>query len=344
MTLSTSEQQHGYAASGPAFVLLDVYPGVLRTPRTAIAVRAIARAAVVTDTLSRQVEVPVARDVWLIAKSAGPLALAVLVHAAAGWQAAVAAYAIAVIAGIVIFVVSSRPASKRESYQRYRLQLSTSDGVLTSFASDSEDFALRILEIVCERMDHDGRSAPALHINFERGTIETVPAGTTGVVNGATNGSGNGYAPAHGGAINGTSNASSPGAAGEIAGSGHAVHGVNGKSASMDTPAVQSRSQGAQLANGHAQGGATQAAENHYVDFTAFLPPVVDMHRFYARQQNTEHLEQRLHELELLMRSGAPGVHQKARIRELSADLSQILQAYPPVVQIFQNIAHIAGA
>ncbi len=110
-----------------------------------------------------------------------------------------------------------------------------------------------------------------------------------------------------------------------------------------DTGQTASRSPGAQVANGTMQNGSAHVATDQYVDFSHFLPAVVEMHRFYARQPNAEHLEQRLHELELLMRAGAPGSHQKSRLRELTGEVSQILQAYPSAVQIFQNIASLTG-
>jgi hypothetical protein len=65
------------------------------------------------------------------------------------------------------------------------------------------------------------------------------------------------------------------------------------------------------------------------------------MHRFYARQPNTQHLEQRLSELELLMRAGTPTNAQKTRLRELSNDMSQILQAYPQAVELFDHIGSL---
>ena len=94
---------------------------------------------------------------------------------------------------------------------------------------------------------------------------------------------------------------------------------------------------------GLTQNGAANGYTEAHIDFAQLLPHIVDMHRFYASQPNAQHLEQRLRELELLMRAGAAKPHQKSRIRELAGDLAQILQAYPPVVQVFQQIAGMAG-
>lgn len=86
-----------------------------------------------------------------------------------------------------------------------------------------------------------------------------------------------------------------------------------------------------------------QAAGDVYVDFGAFTAAIVEMHRFYARQPNAEHVEQRLSELEMLMRAGGQTGAQKSRVRDLVRELSQILQAYPPAVQIFQQIGALTG-
>jgi hypothetical protein len=87
-----------------------------------------------------------------------------------------------------------------------------------------------------------------------------------------------------------------------------------------------------------ANGSAAAAAQESFVDFTGVLPAIVEMHRFYARQNGTQHLEQRLSEMELLMRAGTPTVSQKTRLRELSGEMSQILGAYPQAVELFDHI------
>jgi hypothetical protein len=65
------------------------------------------------------------------------------------------------------------------------------------------------------------------------------------------------------------------------------------------------------------------------------------MHLFFGRQPGTQHLEQRLSELELLMRAGTPTPSQKARVRELTGEMSSILQAYPQAVDLFQHIGSL---
>jgi hypothetical protein len=83
---------------------------------------------------------------------------------------------------------------------------------------------------------------------------------------------------------------------------------------------------------------APNAVAENFVDYSGVLPAIVEMHRFYARQAGTQHLEQRLSELELLMRAGTPTVSQKTRLQELSGEMSQILGAYPQAVELFDHI------
>lgn len=80
-----------------------------------------------------------------------------------------------------------------------------------------------------------------------------------------------------------------------------------------------------------------------HVDYGAVLPQVGQMREFYARQPNMQHLESRLAELEMLMRSGTPSMQGRGRIRELSTDLSNILHAYPSMVQFFHHVAQLAA-
>ncbi len=91
------------------------------------------------------------------------------------------------------------------------------------------------------------------------------------------------------------------------------------------------------------QNGAGQGRSDVYIDFNALLPAVVEMHRFYARQPNAEHVEQRLSELELLMRAGAQTQAQKARVQTLTLDLAHILKAYEPAVKILNQISGLAA-
>lgn len=80
-----------------------------------------------------------------------------------------------------------------------------------------------------------------------------------------------------------------------------------------------------------------------HVDYSQMLPDVEKLHRFYANQPDAKHIEERLSELEFLLRSGTPTTDNKSRVVTLTSELSNILQAYPPMVQLFQHIGHLAG-
>jgi hypothetical protein len=98
---------------------------------------------------------------------------------------------------------------------------------------------------------------------------------------------------------------------------------------------------GVQIGTGHVAAG-NQSTANH-IDFSGVLPQVVELHRYYAQQANSSHVEERLMELEMLMRSGAASQQQKSRIRELASDLGHILQAYPSMVQFFGHVGRLVG-
>jgi hypothetical protein len=67
------------------------------------------------------------------------------------------------------------------------------------------------------------------------------------------------------------------------------------------------------------------------------------MQRFYAQRQDTQDIAERLAELEHLMRAGTPTPGSRSRLSQLLGELSSVLGAYPGVVQIFQQIAKLAG-
>lgn len=212
------------------------------------------------------------------------------------------------------------------------LLITTNDGVLTRFTGPRTELLQEVRGVLTEKIN-TGNENLTLHVNFEKGSIENVNVAHADKVSQTTNISGSGHTVATNGAT---------------AVSGHAntvqtANGANGRVATHETAYRADRSPGAQLGSGHYQNGATHAYTEQAVDFSQFLPSIVEMHRFYARQPNAEHLEQRLHELELLMRAGSPGGHQKSRVRELAGEVSQILQAYPSAVQVFQHIANLVS-
>ena len=217
------------------------------------------------------------------------------------------------------------------------LLISTSDGVLSRFTGPKRETLNEVRDILTAKIN-GADEASTFNINFEKGTIENLNVASAGTVSHATHVSGT-----H---VSGTGHTVATNGATAVCGQHNTVqtaNGANGRAATTETHHTATRSPGAQLGASHTQNGATHSVSEQAVDFSNFLPAIVDMHRFYARQPNVEYLEQRLSELELLMRAGAAGTHQKSRIRELTGDLCQILQAYPPAVQIFQHIGALVG-
>lgn len=184
------------------------------------------------------------------------------------------------------------------------LLISTNDGTMTRFAAADRALLEEAQRLITEKLN-GGAETATFNINFE-----------TGVIDNLTVGKGASYA--------------SPAAASPA---------VQSAGPATQRGAPPSRS----LPGRGAANGSGQAQQETYVDFSAMLPAVVEMQRFYARQPNAQHLEHRLSELELLMRSGAQTGGQKTRVRELTNELGQILQAYQPAVQIFQQISGMAA-
>lgn len=229
-------------------------------------------------------------------------------------------------------------AIKRDDPTPY-LFVSSTDGVVTRFASEHSELLDQVRDLLTAKIN-TGNETAAYGVNFVDGRIENLTAG--------------------GGAIGQPAPSMTPAAglpqrSGLAAGSGPGLGAAYGNATTMAPDGARrggmpepstgtNRSPTGPFATPLGSNGAPSAqASNAYVDFRALLPAVVEMHRFYARQANTEHLEQRLSELELLMRSGAQTDSHKVRVRELTQDLGQILQAYQPAVQIFQQIGGLAA-
>ncbi len=309
------------AAATQTFGALTIDKRVLRTPSRTISIRNIATISVGTHVQPRSA-------VWaVLAVLAALVAIAAFSVTSPYSQSPQAVGTIAVIVAIIFVVFHLQPQDKT-----HYLLISTSDGVLSRFTGPRRETLDEVRDILTQKINADDETS-TFTINFENGTIENLNVREAGSIHHATHVSGTGHTVAGNGAT-------------AVSGQGNTVqtaNGGNGRVATADTVTVANRSPGAQLGNGHQQNGAAHVSSEQYVDFSQFLPAVVEMHRFYARQPNAEHLEQRLHELELLMRAGAPGGHQKSRVRELTGEVSQILQAYPSAVQIFQNIAGLMG-
>ena len=100
-------------------------------------------------------------------------------------------------------------------------------------------------------------------------------------------------------------------------------------------------SPGAQVGAGNTATG--NVIHMRVTDFSSVLPQITELREFYGRTAGASHVEERLAELERLMKAGAPAPSEKSRVRSLASDLGTILQAYPPMVQLFQHIVRMVG-
>jgi hypothetical protein len=119
------------------------------------------------------------------------------------------------------------------------------------------------------------------------------------------------------------------------------VNGSGNRIGTQETSYALNGASGVQIGTGNVAVGNTSTAT--HLDFSGVLPQVVELHRYYAQQANSRHVEERLMELEMLMRSGAASQQQRSRIRELAGDLGHILQAYPAMVQFFGHVGRMVG-
>jgi hypothetical protein len=200
------------------------------------------------------------------------------------------------------------------------LLISTNDGVLSRFTAPDRAILDEVRSILTEKINR-GDESMTFSVNFEKEHIDNLAIGMGSLPpQHMLNGAGH-SAPANSAAVD--RNTTQTGVPRTRPPASDAQY--TGRPQSRPQPALAP-----------AQNGVTTAEA--FVDYSPVLSAIVEMHRFYARQPNTQHLEQRLSELELLMRAGTPTVTQKARLRELSNDMSQILQAYPQAVELFDHI------
>ncbi len=237
-------------------------------------------------------------------------------------------------------------ALRRDDKSHYML-ISSSDGVLSRFTAPDRSVLEEVRGILTDKINR-GDEAMTFSVNFEKGQIENLAATPSGGMLSAPHANGSGSA------------AFANGTAGHSAGQGE--RGVPQTGVPRSRPGAQQGAHpGQHPAGGHDAGpaparqprgpasippangigngiGNGNGSPETFVDYSGVLPSIVEMHRFYARQPGTQHLEQRLSELELLMRAGTPTTSQKTRLRELSGEMSQILQAYPQAVELFDHI------
>jgi hypothetical protein len=225
-------------------------------------------------------------------------------------------------------------ALRRDDKSHYLL-ISSSDGVLSRFTAPDRSVLDEVRGILTDKINR-GDEAMTFSVNFEKGQIENLAASPGGGLLAAPHANGSGNAAfANGAAGQGERGSPPSGVPRSRPGAQQGAHPGGGHDASH-APARQPRGP-APAPNGLANGGGNGSPET-FVDYSGVLPSIVEMHRFYARQPGTQHLEQRLSELELLMRAGTPTTSQKTRLRELSGEMSQILQAYPQAVELFDHV------
>lgn len=208
------------------------------------------------------------------------------------------------------------------------LLISSNDGVLSRFTAPDSAILDEVRGILTEKINR-GDDSIAFAIDFENGQIESLAGGKTSLPpQRAQNGAGHAQAAVA--------------APSERVAQHHDV--PRTRPPATEAPRGAPRQVRTQPALPSPSNGAASPPASAFVDYSTVLSAIVEMHRFYARQPNTQHLEQRLSELELLMRAGTPTPTQKARLRELSNDMSQILQAYPQAVELFDHIGSLLPA
>jgi hypothetical protein len=229
------------------------------------------------------------------------------------------------VLGVIMLVFAGL--ALRPDDKTHYLLISSNDGVLSRFTAPDRAFLDEVRGILTDKINR-GDEQMTFHVNFEKVQIENLAAG--GEANAL---------PLH--RPNGSGQAANVGnGAGNSAGRG-LVPATDPRAAKP----ARRLANIAQPSNGTENGtrNGTGAKAETFVDYTGVLPAIVEMHRFYARQPGTQHLEQRLSELEMLMRAGTPTASQKVRLRELTGDMTQILNAYPQAVELFDHIGSLVA-
>lgn len=339
MTTHDKERRHNeHIEPAGAMTLTD---RVLMTERSTLALAQIARVEVSQHSGTREIAEP-ARAPWLkYGLIALPIVVAIAVTLAMGsggtprLMSLLLALAIGCTISGGIWVLMSRRTPRDQTYVTHTLNIVTSDGHQTSFSSENESIVENAFLKLTERLNGAGGRDPVT-ISF----THEAPAATARESRAApslasprpqTHGNANG-------ARTRPPDRADRGVASSKSGSVQIEEGFAPTRPASASPFAQ---------QGPARNGTGQTTSgppaDAFVDFSSVLPAIVEMHRFYARQPGAVHLEQRLSELELLMRAGTPTASQKARLKELSVDMSQILQAYPQAVQLFDHVGGLAA-
>jgi len=314
------------AAATKTFASLRVDRRVLSTPTRTIAISNISTVSVGTHVTARPTAL-----FWLLATLFLLMALGSM-RPDFSWGPLTPTGATVVLGFIALAFagLAVRPEDKT-----HYLLISSNDGILSRFSAPDRSILEEVRSILTEKINRNDESM-TFSVNFERGQIENLGAP---------------HAPHSGGNAAGQQHVTTGGHAAQPGHSGsppdrhpqppaqrprQAPAEISGP-APRQQPQQQQRGQPTLSSALNGAAAPSQSADT-FVDYTGVLPAIVEMHRFYARQSGTQHLEQRLSELELLMRAGTPTAAQKGRLRELSGEMSQILGAYPQAVELFDHI------
>jgi hypothetical protein len=118
------------------------------------------------------------------------------------------------------------------------------------------------------------------------------------------------------------------------------VSNMSAETVVSDSPGanVASHSAGAQVGIGN-----TMEVNTSYVNYETYLPHVEKIREAVPDRRPDLNIEHQLDELIDLMKQGSPTKEDKSRVEQLALNLAQVLQAYPPMVRLFSDIAGMVG-
>ncbi|MGD9783955.1 MAG: DUF6232 family protein [Hyphomicrobiaceae bacterium] len=199
----------------------------------------------------------------------------------------------------------------------YRLEIATSDGSRTVFDSKNLPLLLEVKTFITDKINSDDLKTAKTFIIDQSKHEHRIDKYVAGDDNSVT-------------------------AEAVVQGSGNVVAtGQGTRAGTTETTYHAQHSPGAQLGTGNVATGNTQTVTT--IDYGAHLRTIEDWRQFYGQSAETRGIEQRLAELEKLMRSGTPSPDSRSRLRQIASDLSEILQSYPAMVQVFRDILRLAG-
>ncbi len=219
-----------------------------------------------------------------------------------------------------------------KQYSEPFLIVASSDGTRTLFKGNSHETLEKVRRVLSDKINaHDETSTYT--INFANGTIESLNVASVDSLQA-------------GAIVQGDNNQVIAGSPQARLGTHETTYNTTNATThnsdhSTTHATTLSHSPAAQVGTGHIQHG-TQVHMVH-VDYAGVLPQVEALVRHYAGRPETRHIEERLSELEMLMRAGTPTPQQKSRLRDLVGEITAFMQAAPQWVEFFRSIARMAG-